>query len=367
MKLRVETARRPGNKTASISYLMLLLAGVFGMTSHNVAASYLENEDAKLFMQEMQDKYQYDADVLKVFIGSAERQDSILKAIARPAEKRLEWKDYRKLFVNEDRISKGVEFIKKYEKELLRAENEFGVNRYIVAAIIGVETRYGKNKGNYRVIDALATLAFDYPPRSKFFRGELEQFLLMLREQHFDGLELKGSYAGAMGYGQFIPSSYRNFAVDFTGDGVADLLKNPVDAIGSVANYFKQHRWERGGAVTGLAGMGDLDISAFLYGDLKPKNTVAELAEQGIHFLSDEGLDNVGSTDKARLLSLEGEAGVEYWITLNNFYVITRYNHSPLYAMAVYQLSEALRSGSTESTPAEVVKSVDTPVKEVKE
>lgn len=301
-------------------------------------ANYLEHEAVKPFVLEMVEKHNFDKREIEALFAQAEKKQSILDAIARPAEKRLEWKGYRKIFLTEDRITRGKAFMAEHKETLERAEKEFGVPKNIITAIIGVETRYGKNRGGYRVIDALSTLAFDYPPRSKFFRGELEHVLLLSREQKFNPIELKGSYAGAMGYGQFIPSSYRHYAVDFDGDGVADILNNPVDAIGSVANYFKQHKWVEGEPVTGLANVSGADYEKALYKGLKPKYTLEEMAKWGV-----TPVDNFDPAAKGKLLKLEGKHGTEYWLGLHNFYVITRYNHSHLYAMAVYQLSEALK------------------------
>lgn len=312
-------------------------AATVGITNL-ASASYLEHEAVKPFVLEMVEKHGFDQQEIEALFAQAEKKQSILDAIARPAEKRLEWEGYRKIFITEDRITRGKAFMVKHAETLERAEKEFGVPKSIITAIIGVETRYGKNRGSYRVIDALSTLAFDYPPRSKFFKSELEQMLLLSREQKFNPADLKGSYAGAMGYGQFIPSSYRNFAVDFDGDGVADILNNPVDAIGSVANYFKKHKWVEGQPVTGLATVTGSEYENALYKSLKLKYTLEELAQWGIR--SDDAFDPKA---KGKLLKLEGKNGTEYWIALDNFYVITRYNHSHLYAMAVYQLSEALK------------------------
>jgi membrane-bound lytic murein transglycosylase B len=223
---------------------------------------------------------------------------------------------------------------------LARAEQAYGVPPEIVTAIIGVETWYGRYMGKYRVLDALATLAFDYPPRSRFFRSELAQYLLMTREQGLDPLALKGSYAGAMGYGQFISSSYRHYAVDFDDDGVANILNNPVDAIGSVANYFREHRWQRGEPV---ADQLDADLpagSALLTKSLKPELEVADYRTAGLPVP-----ESVSGDLPARALRLKAENEHELWLTYRNFYVITRYNHSHLYAMAVHQLAQALQSG----------------------
>jgi membrane-bound lytic murein transglycosylase B len=201
-----------------------------------------------------------------------------------------------------------------------------------------VETRYGGNTGRHRVIDALSTLAFDYPPRSKFFRGELEQYLILAREEDIDQLTAKGSYAGAMGYGQFIPSSYRNFAIDFDADGKRDLWNSPADIIGSVANYMKVHGWTLGTTVATRATVSGDAYQAVLKQGLKPHTRIGELRHAGI-----EPQTTVPDDSLAALIELQYADGPGYWLGLNNFYVITRYNHSPLYAMAVYQLSEEIR------------------------
>jgi membrane-bound lytic murein transglycosylase B len=187
------------------------------------------------------------AELLDVF-REAKFQQSIVDAISKPAEKVLTWKEYQDIFLTEKRVEEGARFMSEHGATLARAEQAFGVPAAIVAAIIGVETMYGRYRGNYRVIDALSTLAFDYPPRAKFFRGELKQFLLLAREEKQSATEAKGSYAGAMGYGQFIPSSYRAYAIDFDGDGLRDIWQNPTDAIGSVANYLAKHGWVEGGS-----------------------------------------------------------------------------------------------------------------------
>jgi membrane-bound lytic murein transglycosylase B len=189
------------------------------------------------------------------------------------------------------------------------------------------------------VLDALSTLAFDYPPRSKFFRSELEQYLILAREENIDLLSTKGSYAGAMGYGQFIPSSYRNFAVDFDGDGVRDLWDSPMDIIGSVANYMHVHGWDLGAKVTTPASVTGDSYAGLLEKGYKPNTAVAKMQASGITPASP-----VPADASAALLELVNTQGPEYWLALNNFYVITRYNHSPLYAMAVYQLSEEIRT-----------------------
>jgi len=315
----------------------LLVALIVVLTALSASAEdYSQQAAASSFVDEMVEKHGFDRRYLEGLMREATRKDSILEAIARPAEKTKEWKDYRKIFIQPNRILMGREFMQVHADTLARAEREYGVPAAIITAIIGVETRYGSNKGSYRVVDSLSTLAFDYPPRSKFFRGQLEQYLLLVREQKFDPLEIKGSYAGAMGYGQFIPSSYRHYAVDFDGDGVADIINNPVDAIGSVANYFKEHGWKNGEPVALPAtARQDYDVS-LIDAVLKPAYTVGKI--EGAGFIPTQQLP---ADARATIMGLQGEEGMEFWIGLYNFYVITRYNHSHLYGMAVFQLSES--------------------------
>ncbi|WP_417529858.1 lytic murein transglycosylase B [Marinobacter lipolyticus] len=312
-------------------FLFVVLASV------TQAQGYDDTPEGQALIKEMVTKYGYDQGKVEVLLSQATRIDRILESISRPAEKTLTWHEYRKIFIKPERVERGVAFLEEYDEAFARAESEFGVPATVIAAIIGVETWYGNYTGNYRVMDALATLAFDYPPRSRFFRSELVQYLLMTREQGFDPLHIKGSYAGAMGYGQFIASSYRNFAIDFDDDGVADILSNPVDAIGSVANYFSAHHWREGEPVAErLEDHLPMD-SPLLTRELKPKLTVADYRAAGLGPMLVRGDDAV-----ARAILLQGSDGPELWLTYHNFYVITRYNHSHLYAMAVFQLADEL-------------------------
>jgi membrane-bound lytic murein transglycosylase B len=327
------------NKLLVCFCLTLALSSTAGMAAANAPAdNYAFHPQAKEFVNRMVEQHGFDRAYVEQLMSSAERKQSILDAIARPAERTKTWAEYRRIFVTDTRTRQGREFMQTYADTLARAELEFGVPAEIISAIIGVETRYGRHKGSYRVLDALATLGFDYPPRSKFFGKELEEFLLLVKEQKFDPETVKGSYAGAMGYGQFIPSSYRHYAIDFDGDGVADIVNNPIDAIGSVANYFKSHGWQPGAPVTITATASSGFNTAMAKQKLKPKLTVAELQKQG--FQPSEAID---PQQLATAMLLEGNDGAEYWLGLKNFYVITRYNHSRLYAMAVFQLSEQLK------------------------
>jgi membrane-bound lytic murein transglycosylase B len=301
-------------------------------------SGYAANPQVQVFINEMVAQHGFSREELEKIFSQAQRRDDILTLMSKPAEKKLPWYEYRKIFLTQSRIEGGVAFWNQNAAILEQAAKAYGVDAQVIVAIIGVETRYGGNTGSHRVLDALSTLAFDYPPRGEFFRGELEQYLLLARAEHIDLLTTKGSYAGAMGYGQFIPSSYQRFAVDFDQDGKRDLWDSPMDIVGSVANYLHAHGWDPGATVTIRANVtGDRYESVIAKG-LKPDTTVKELRTEGITpsiTLPDDTL--------AALLSLEQENGPEYWLGLNNFYVITRYNHSPLYAMAVYQLSEEIR------------------------
>lgn len=323
--------------------MALLLAGA-AATAPARSAELLEREDVQGFLARMTEQHGFSREQLETAFRDVRISDGILKAIAKPAEI-LPWYRYREIFLQEDRVRQGLEFWQQNAATLARAREAYGVPEEIIVAIIGVETRYGRNAGSYRVLDALATLAFDYPPRSAFFTAELEQFLLLAREQGFDPLVLKGSYAGAMGIPQFISSSYRNFAVDFDIDGVTDIWQNPVDAIGSVGNYFHRHGWLKGGLVT-------------LPAEPEPASAAPEPAPGLEPDLDAEGLERLGirpaiplpGGEKVKLLALELESGREYWLGFRNFYVITRYNRSVHYAMAVYRLAESLRARRTEST-----------------
>lgn len=315
--------------------LLILLALMTLALPVIAQANYSERDDVKNFVTDMVKKHSFDEQMLMQWMKSVEQQKSALEAIARPAEGKP-WKDYRPIFITNKRITRGVEFWRKHKDILSQAEQRYGVPAEIIVAIIGVETFYGKRSGTYPVLDALTTLGFDYPPRATFFRKELEHFLLMSREEQVDPRTLKGSYAGAMGMPQFISSSFRSYAVDFDGDGRRDLWGSTADAIGSVANYFSRHGWRNGDPVVSRAKVSESARSQASK-RMRPEKTIAEYKQMGI-----EPLTNFNDNESAILLGLEGKNGQEYWLGLNNFYVITRYNHSPLYAMAVYQLGQAV-------------------------
>jgi membrane-bound lytic murein transglycosylase B len=309
----------------------------------NSQANYAQREDVKQFIDEMVKEHGFDRNYLENKFASAKKLDNVLESIAKPAEKELTWKQYRPIFVTDKRSDKGKIFIQDNIEVLKRAEKEYGVPVEIIAAIIGVETYYGRRTGGYIIFDSLTTLSFDYPPRSEFFKSELKHFLLLSKEEDISIEDMTGSYAGAMGMPQFISSSYRRYAVDFDGDGKRDLWNSMSDVIGSVANYFSQHGWESKAEVAFPVTLKDTSIVREK-NTLKPYVTLEQLKSQGVVIdlqLEGHGLD---SKQQATLLKLEGSDGDEYWIGLNNFYVITRYNHSEMYAMAVFQLSEKLKS-----------------------
>lgn len=304
------------------------------------ADSYSEREDVVAFAHEMATKHGFEAVELLTVLGKAQYQQSIIDAISRPAEKTLTWAEYRKIFLTSSRIQRGQEFARQHSDALVRAEAQFGVPAKVIVAVLGVETLYGKIKGGYRVLDALVTLGFDYPPRAAFFRRELGEFLLLAREEKLPLESLVGSYAGAMGYGQFIPSSYRAYAIDFSGDGVKDIWDNPTDAIGSIAAYLSKHGWRRGEQVTVNVSGEMAPDDVLLDVSLKPYTDVAQVRKSGVRLA-----DSLASDAGVTLMHLRGGQGDEYWVGFHNFYVITRYNHSKLYAMAVFQLGEALAEG----------------------
>lgn len=327
-------------KNSAVLFMVNLVNSIliFFLLFSNSHALSLEEPGVKKFIQEMVSEHQYDKALLDDTFSKVRVLKSVLKAISRPAEKKLSWHNYRKIFFDGKRPSQGLEFWKKHRETLERAYEKYGVPPEIIVAIIGVETRYGRVTGSYKVIDSLSTLAFRYPKRAKFFRKQLVEFLLLAREQKIDPLSSTGSYAGAMGIPQFIPSSYRHYAVDFDNDGHIDIWNNPNDAIGSVANYFHEHGWEKGKTITVRAMISGEKYKQALNKSLKPSLDKTDLENFQIN--SDE---LIGTESPYKLLELEQLEHNEYWLGLQNFYVITRYNHSVLYAMAVFQLSEVIR------------------------
>lgn len=317
--------------------LLAALASV--VTAWPLASVALETsrEDVQAFIREASAAHGLDTGYLRDALGRASSQQAILDAMAKPAEKVKPWRDYRAIFITPARIEAGVAFWKEHEQRLARIADQSGVPVEILVGIIGVETYFGRRTGTYRVLDSLATLAFDYPPRSKFFQSELTQFFLLARDERLSLDALTGSYAGAMGPPQFMPSSYRQYAVDGDGDQRRDLFTNWDDILGSVANYFVVHKWQKGEAVAAR-------ISPLQPTDHQPKDnklsagdTVAGLTGRGLRFSTD-----LPASAPAGLIALEGDDGIEYWAGFHNFFVITRYNRSVMYALAVHQLGQAI-------------------------
>ena len=321
----------------------LVAMAALGVSMSALAADFdpRNHAETRQLVEELADKG-IERDWLEAAMASADFQQDVLDAMEGAAERRLRWDEYREIFLQPERIHRGVTFVEAHRDAFERAEAEYGVPAEVIAAIIGVETSYGRYTGRHRVIDSLATLAFHHPARGDFFRGELAAFLEITHEQGVEPGELTGSYAGAMGYSQFIPTSYRAYAVDFDGDGIRDLWTNPVDAIGSVGNYFAEHGWRGGepiyhdaeGPETPPEGI-DFNRAA-----RPPAVAASTLAEAGITLP-----DGIEADQSLLPVSLEdGEDNWRYVLGDHNFYVITRYNHSHLYAMAVTELAEAIEA-----------------------
>ncbi len=297
-----------------------------------------ESTEIAPFIQEMAQRHGYPSTELKEILAQARVLPKVIELISRPAEAKP-WYAYRPIFLNETRISKGVAFWKSQRETLARAEQTYGVPAEIIVAIIGVETLYGERAGRIRVLDSLVTLGFRYPKRAKFFRSELQHFLLLSREEGLDPLAVRGSYAGAMGVPQFIASSYRRYAVDFDGDGSRDLIDNPIDAIGSVANYLSEHGWKADGGIAIPASVSGDGYKVLLKKGMNPKIPLRDLNAHGVTMIN-----GVPSDSQVALIELTLPDAKEYWVVQRNFYAITRYNHSALYAMAVTQLAQEIRS-----------------------
>ena len=293
------------------------------------------------FIDEMVSDHAFDRDALRSVLSQAEIKPSIIRKISTPAERTLTWAEYRKIFITKERINAGVTFWRENREMLERISKESGVSIEMIVGIIGVETYFGRITGNDRVLDALATLAFEYPKRARFFRNELVQFLILTREEELDATSPMGSYAGAMGRPQFMPSSFRAYAVDSTGDGKRDIWNNWADVSGSVANYFLEHGWRAGEEVTAQA-----TLSGQWKGPvpeprntLKVADTIESLSKKGVVFATDLCADS-----KGELLTYEGSNGIEHWVGFHNFFVITKYNRSVMYALAAYQLGQEIAS-----------------------
>ncbi|TMH10996.1 MAG: lytic murein transglycosylase B [Betaproteobacteria bacterium] len=313
--------------------------------------AYPHRREVKQFIAEMVKKHGFTRRELNRVFGKAQFQPAIIKAMEQPAETALaSWQAYRAIFINPQRVEAGVQFWNRNAVPLARAASEFGVPEEIIVGIVGVETTYGRNIGTYRVIDALATLAFDYPKRAQFFRGELENYLMLSREAGIDPLRVKGSYAGAIGIPQFMPGSYRRFAVDYDGDGLSDLATSPADAIGSIGNFLKAHGWARGEPVAYSAEVNGEGWRKLAEAGVAPASRAAELAGLGVKPAVPMPPDT-----RCALIELETPGHPsDFRVTLQNFFVLTRYNRSNLYAAAVMDLAAELaraRPGSPAPPP----------------
>ena len=326
--------KRSCHAPVALALVALLVCG-----SSPVAGSTVLDRTAEIepFVARMAEDHGVPASRTRALLTDARILDSILEAIQRPAE-RKPWYKYRKIFITEKRIARGAEFWREHAHSLARAAERFGVPPEITVAIIGVESFYGVHRGRFRVLDALATLGFRYPKRSAFFLSELEAFVLLANEERLDARRVKGSYAGAMGIAQFISSSYRNYAIDFDGDGSRDLMQSPEDAIGSIANYLSMHGWRPGATIAVRAEVRGNAFRSVVEQGIKPHAAIASIRAKGVSFAT-----YAADEEQGALLEFETKTGHEYWVGLTNFYVITRYNHSRLYALAVLELAQRIR------------------------
>ncbi|HEX5648920.1 MAG TPA: lytic murein transglycosylase B [Steroidobacteraceae bacterium] len=339
--------RRAWHRPSRLGVVSLALAALTAGSLRPADAQALDPGRAEVaaFIADIASRHAFEPGVLAATFAQVESKPAILQAIARPAERTLTWTEYRAKFLTDRRIARGAAVHAERRVELEQAARSSGVPAEVLLAIVGVETLYGENVGRYRVADALATLAFDYPPRAPFFRGELEQFLLMAREEKLDPLVPLGSYAGAMGIPQFMPTSFRKWAVDGDGDGVRDLWNDWADVFASVGNYLKVHGWEPGRPVMLPADVTGADLAGLEFGKIGLPETVGSLRKRGIRF--DTSLPDA---TPATLISLVVGFGNEYRVGFANFHAITRYNRSHLYASAVADLAQALGAAVAAST-----------------
>ena len=313
---------------------IIIVVGLLGPFLSYANPNYAERSEVKAMVKRLAAKG-LDSNEVLTLMSEAKRLDAVINAMNRPAE-RKKWRDYRAIFLKRPRVLAAKRFYQRHKRTLARAELELGVPVEVILAIIGVETYFGRNKGSFRFIDSLATLVVDYPKLAKFFLGELESLFLLAREENLSVTDLKGSYAGAMGFGQFIPSSYLAYAIDFDNDGRRDLIDNPVDAIGSIANYLMRHGWDNTYGVASVVSNAASSVKK-MESAIVIEETGSELVEKGVR-----GIPAAWAQLPLDVLGLHGIKGDEFWAVTKNFYVITRYNRSPLYAMAVTQLSQEI-------------------------
>ena len=321
-----------------IHHVIIIISGICILSWGLTGTAAPLRPEINTFINEMVEEHGFNKSKLELIFSKVQFQPSIIDLISTPSSA-IPWSQYRSRFINAQRIKNGVSFWNRHLNLLQRAKKEYGVPEEIIVAIIGIETAYGASTGKHRVIDALTTLAFNYPRRADFFRSELIQYFLLAQEQNFDLLNIKGSYAGAIGIPQFMPGSYRRFAVDFDGDGKTDLAQSPADAIGSVANYLKQHEWELGGPIVTPANVKADHLQEILQSGIEPKLTIKQLQEASI--ITTQSFE---SERLAALIELKDNENSHYWLGFKNFYVITRYNRSSFYAMSVIQLAEEIRN-----------------------
>ncbi len=337
-----------GTLVSSFFALGILLTCASGAVLANENAErYLERDSVREYIRELSAEHGLNVNRIAGLFSRLNRQQSILDAISKPAERTLSWRQYRSIFLTQKRIDGGKAFLREHNVALKQAQEQFGVPAEIIAAIIGVETQYGGDIGSYRVLEALATLAFDYPPRSDFFTSEMTEFVLLAEKEDWDTINIRGSYAGAMGMPQFIASSYRKYAVDFDSDGTRNLFTSHPDIIGSVANYLSVHGWRAGEPVAErwVPQWGIADpMLQLVREDLKPEINPETVRALG--FAAEVSSSDTGENQLLSVMTLDGDGGQELWVGYRNFYAITRYNHSRLYAMAVFQLAEAIREAS---------------------
>jgi membrane-bound lytic murein transglycosylase B len=333
--------------------LLVVCAALLAIGMQPAAAIDLKRPEVKEFINHMAGGYGFKKRALRKLLKSAQSQPAIVDAMSKPAEKAKLWYEYRPIFINERRIREGTEFWAAHREALDQASIKTGVAPEYLAAILGVETYYGRLTGTYRVLDALVTLSFEYPAREKFFREELEQFLLLARDAHLDPKTLKGSYAGAMGAPQFMPSNYRRFAVDADANGRIDLWSDWPDVCASVGNYLKEHGWNAGEPVLAEATVPPEKVGELDGRKLVLSETIASLAAKGV------SLDAAALPPEtpAILIAADEPDGIHWRVGYNNFFVITRYNHSALYAMAVYELATAVKQRMLSNDAAELARS----------
>jgi membrane-bound lytic murein transglycosylase B len=347
---------RPARPRPLLCALLAATAACAASPSQGLDGQRAEVAD---FIAEMADRHGFDRDALGSLFTQVETRPAIIETMSKPAEKTMPWHEYRARFLTERRIRRGSEVAREQSAALEAASRTSGVPCSVLLAITGVETFYGEITGSHRVIDALATLAFDYPARSRYFRGELEQFLLMTREESLDPLSPLGSYAGAMGIPQFMPTSFRSYAIDGGGDGHRDLWGDWNDVFASIGNYLKLHGWRAGEPVMVVADVREARLDGVELGKLDLSETVGSLRGRGVRF--DTGLP---ADAPAVLIELAGAAGPEYRVGFTNFHAITRYNRSVLYASAVNDLAESLVAAPEADAPQDTSPATDAPTEE---